>query len=576
MIFTRKILIYILLLFSITATVANQLTEREIKSAVTNWVRYITADNRPDAVIKELIPYVSSNDTVAYIANIEQGGFCICGAKNYMLPVYFYSPFASFSGDAEQEARYMLEAIAYGVKKLEKEQQGMIVNELIPERERYWRLLADGRIDEVMESMGFWGGPDSMSLKSVPYWDNRQWWPFDSLTPYLHSDFCKERTPDGCVAHSMSIILRYWQWPHVGVGSDCTIYHRKYAPNWASRPLPFNPFPATFDSTHCPWKGRLMWSAADGGKLMMRDEWDKGIYKMAKEAYDTSLTEPQESTYLATLDTLWEHDMSNDDTTYCEQFDTVHYRWDLMPHAYDSISTGDQKYAVARLAYDAGISIHIDYSSAGSGAFASAAAYEDHFNYDTDAEKDTSLARCDGPDTCNCPDDWHDLTPDTCNCAEPDTCEGAKAVVDDIKWLRPVQMGQGAYIHHAWMVLGYNRLPLPDEMQFKSTLAVATIDGIHYVPYWTTFSTHIIHYSIVRKIAPKDTIKFVGATSGDNDGSPGDPYYRIENAIADSADIPANATLIFKAGSDNTFSGSSITIDFPVILKSYDAVIRHE
>jgi hypothetical protein len=66
-------------------------------------------------------------------------------------------------------------------------------------------------------------------------------------------------------------------------------------------------------------------------------------------------------------------------------------------------------------------------------------------------------------------------------------------------------------------------------------------------------------------------VKFVGADNS-GDGSPNDPYKDIKEAIENA---PDGATLIFKAGSVNTFSGTLI-INRPFILKGRDVTIRGE
>jgi len=81
---------------------------------------------------------------------------------------------------------------------------------------------------------------------------------------------------------------------------------------------------------------------------------------------------------------------------------------------------------------------------------------------------------------------------------------------------------------------------------------------------------YILNQDHVTSIAPKDVVKFVGAVSL-GDGSPGNPYRDIEEAIIEAQD---GATLIFKAGSDNTFSAGTLVIDRPFMLKGRDAVIR--
>jgi len=64
----------------------------------------------------------------------------------------------------------------------------------------------------------------------------------------------------------------------------------------------------------------------------------------------------------------------------------------------------------------------------------------------------------------------------------------------------------------------------------------------------------------------------VGALN-EGDGSPDDPHENIEEALADA---PDHATLIFKAGSDNTFSANKLVINKPLILKGKDITIRKQ
>ena len=75
-----------------------QLNKNEIASAVQTWVRYVTADARPDAFIVRMEPYYYKNgEIVAYIAHLNGEGFCLCGADDSVLPVYFYSPHGKFN-----------------------------------------------------------------------------------------------------------------------------------------------------------------------------------------------------------------------------------------------------------------------------------------------------------------------------------------------------------------------------------------------------------------------------------------------------------------------------------------------
>jgi hypothetical protein len=65
-------------------------------------------------------------------------------------------------------------------------------------------------------------------------------------------------------------------------------------------------------------------------------------------------------------------------------------------------------------------------------------------------------------------------------------------------------------------------------------------------------------------------VRFIGGgISGD--GSPQNPYANVEEAVQNA---PDDTTLIFKAGSDNTFASAPLIIDKPLILKGKNAIIR--
>lgn len=91
---------------------------------------------------------------------------------------------------------------------------------------------------------------------------------------------------------------------------------------------------------------------------------------------------------------------------------------------------------------------------------------------------------------------------------------------------------------------------------------------------WYTFDSapFPLNHDMMTRIAPQDMVKFAGGGVA-GDGSPNEPYLGIEEAIAGA---PDGATLIFKAGSDNTFSAATLVIDRPFTLRGHDVVIRKE
>jgi hypothetical protein len=511
---------------------ARELGEQEVRAAAKTWVRYVTADARPDAVIERMEPHIVDGAIVAYIAHLADSGFCLCSIDDMLSPVYFYSPARRYdSFDCHYQC--ILHEIATGLSGLRKNdprfQKLRPVLEAMPP---YWQELMAGRVPQRERPKGPWEGPDSMSIGGVPDWDNWQGWPANAKCPFIVNPTanCTLRTVDGCVAHSMSIILRYWKWPPTGEGQDQTIYDRRTSGVWIETPLSFYPFRAGFNPADCLWNGRLTWVATGGGKLRMRGDWDSECIKEAKKQVNRSL---DTTAYWNALDILW-NDLTHVPDTLRANFAATTYQWDLMPHYYGDIDTPDEINAVATLTHHVGIACHMGYGVFSSWAGTSPEPYINHFRYDPDASWGPN-ERC-----------------------EPDTCEGAKTMVSEIQWLRPVNYTYGPPLVHSWVILGYNRLFLPDSMQFRG-------DG-----GWYTVGPVFQEHPFVYRIAPKNVVKFVGAPNP-GDGSPNDPYRDIEEAIVEA---PDNATLIFKAGSDNTFSAAPLIIDRPFTLKGRDVTIR--
>jgi hypothetical protein len=109
---------------------------------------------------------------------------------------------------------------------------------------------------------------------------------------------------------------------------------------------------------------------------------------------------------------------------------------------------------------------------------------------------------------------------------------------------------------HSWVVYGYNK----GTNEFKINMGWGgNSDG------WYTLDKMPFNpdQSYVTRIAPLNVVKFVGnSTSGD--GSPDNPHKDIEEALQS---VPDTGTLIFKAGSTNTFSVNTFIIDRPLTFK---------
>ena len=116
-----------------------------------------------------------------------------------------------------------------------------------------------------------------------------------------------------------------------------------------------------------------------------------------------------------------------------------------------------------------------------------------------------------------------------------------------------------------FIVYGYNRGTDPDR-QFRMNMGHGGGDdgwfSLDSMPF-TLYQKHLT------RIAPLDVVRFV-SDANPGDGSPSDPYRDIEEALAD---VPDNTTLIFKAGTTNTFSAGTLTINRSLTLKGYNITI---
>lgn len=201
--------------------------------------------------------------------------------------------------------------------------------------------------------------------------------------------------------------------------------------------------------------------------------------------------------------------------------------------------------AVAELCYEAGVSVDMDYGVCLSGISSLAPvenAFEAYFRYDNDAQYQTAGA----------------------------SASAISTLTDEMQWLRPVEMAgfRPTDGGHAFVVYGYDKSTDPDR-EFLINMGHGNDSYVWYkydhIPY-SQSKQYVI------RIAPENAVKFVGGTNP-GDGGPGDPYEDIEEAIVEA---PDGATLIFKAGSVNTFSSSPLVINRPFTLKGRNVTIRKQ
>ncbi|MBC8488728.1 MAG: C10 family peptidase [Bacteroidetes bacterium] len=513
---------------------AEKLTEAQVRNAVQTWVRLVTADAKPNAIVESMEPYTVNGEVFAYVAHLRNDGFCICGADDLVLPVYIYNPKADFNNSwsvyeyffSEIYARTM--SLRTGIR--ENDPKLRDIREILSERFLFWKDLINGNVPLRIKNLKYQPALDSLNFSAK--W--RQSAPYNANCPVLTPP--NERVLVGCGAIALSQILYHWQWPSTGEGTGSTVYYYRNRTNWDKEYLDDDPGIPDDD-----WDDRLKY---EDDSLRMNGYWDETLYEEAQEI-DTS------SLYKAALTALYNR-LTSATTTCSVNFGNTNYDWSeiLDEHTGSTPTQGNDE--VAKICFHAGVSVGMDYGIKGSGSSYNniAPAFEDHWQYDTDAvlnDRDTSI------------------------------------MTEELRWLRPVffrgrtdsdaSKGSG----HFWNVYGYNTGTDPDRQYLMNmgwgpgqSHVWHTIDNITY-----TSGNFKYHQKHVTYVAPKDIVKFIGNTSS-GDGSPDNPYNDIEAAIADTANIPDAATLIFKTGSENTFSAESIILDFPVTLKGRDVIIKKE
>ncbi len=510
---------------------ATELSEWEVRQAVQSWLRHVITDANPNAVVEDMEAHRVDGKTVAYIARLAEGGFCLCGRDDRLLPVYLYSPQGTYD-EENPSYQYILWEIATRTEMITQRERKTSLASLedepaLQERASFWQtLISENTRVSTNGEPTTTAEPESMALNLTSRWHQHD--PYNNQCPGPASIYY-DRCVVGCVGTAMAQILYYWKWPHTGTGTNTVTYHYRYENDWIGESCPTDP---QIPDDWPDWDDheRLKWTSDSGGTLWMKNSWDWSVLAGAKNDELISNKTPE---YLAALDALYSRlfPQSPSDTI---DFGTAMYDWSILRdnHGTNPHATGYEE--IAELNYHVSGSINTNFGMWGSSSSGPQIeqAVKNYFRYDTDART---------------------------NPTNIDT------MTDEVQWLRPVALGGQAEGGggHMWVVLGYDKATDPDRLFLMNmgwrSGEVEWYTWDHYFP---------VGQEHVTRIAPVNT-KFVGNTNP-GDGSPDNPYEDIEEALAGA---PDGSTLIFKAGSTNTFDAGTLVIDRPLILKGSDAKI---
>lgn len=505
---------------------AREMSEKEVVAAVETWVRNVPAQSRPDAVIEKLEPYREDGKTVAYIAHLAGGGYCLCGADDQCLPVYLYNPVNHYD-PADPDMPYLLHSIPEHRLRLEAERAAQTpqFQQYAPRlsaRQADWQTLGRRAVPIHVSLLD--PNPSAPSLIALPA---NSWWhqgsPFNQACPALPPGGTAHCFV-GCVGTAASQIMYYWRWPNTGEGEHTVAYNYRSNATWLAEPL------ATDPSIPSSWAGLLEWRADNGGELRMKGDWDWSMYGVAWRLLE-------DQAYRTALENLWA-DMPQLSQNVTVNPGTTTYQWNLMLDDYVGVALTDPAtVAVMNLCRDAAVASDMGFGIWGSSSSIgeSREALIDSFRYDPDIvrlDRDTNV------------------------------------MIEEIQWLRPVQLagGDGLGAGHSWMTCGYDTGPEPDLFLVNRGQGGGTTDWLGVDDYWSSGQSHLT------MIAPEGVVRFVGNTVS-GDGSPNSPFQNVAAALSTVDD---GTTLIFKAGTTNTFSTTSLTIDRPMTLKGCQATIQRQ
>ena len=506
-------------------------TAEQVSAAVGTWVRRVTADARPDATIERLEPFVAGGETVAYIAHLAGGGFCLAGEDPHVLPVYFYSPGGSFDPGNPNLAQMLDEIAARRAWGRAAESAGLTPSQstLFARRRTLWdRLIAGQAPPKATALASGEGGPASLKLPLTTTWDQHS--PYNDQLPEL-TPGADEHVLVGCNATATAQLMNYWKWPSTGVGTGVVEYEYRY-PSSSDNSVAL----ATSPTISAGFAGRLSYDAATH-RLRMSGYWDGSIHDAA-----VALA-PSDTTYQTALATLWAQ-MVVASKYPSANFGATTYNWSLIKDTHtDPVDAGDVE--VAKLNAQVSVAVNSGLGAWYTGSYFGndVAALRDHFRYDPDALFTASQhGGGAGPDI--------------------------DSMTEEIQWGRPAGLG-GANLAtgggHAWLILGYDKGTDPNRQFWMNLGAGGYLDG------WHTFDDASLfpdYQDMMTRVAPTN-VKFVGA-SITGDGSPSSPYRNIEEALANA---PDGSTLIFKAGSVNQFAAGTLVIDRPLVLKGWGATV---
>ncbi|HEY9188699.1 MAG TPA: C10 family peptidase [Ignavibacteria bacterium] len=213
--FTRKLMLFILIVFLNLNLYSEKVSKDIIKKIAINWMNEKTNKKFSYNNINSISSITNNTDTLFYIVEFSPEGFIIISADDIALPVLMYTDEGRYTNNLPQGFSEML---FHRKNEIEEARKTVtITNENI---KRIWQKYS---VDEKLFIQK--GCSESISPLLTTKWG--QHYPYNKFCPPTDTSGSGGRTWAGCVAVAMAQILKYYNWPVNGKGKY-EYNHRDY------------------------------------------------------------------------------------------------------------------------------------------------------------------------------------------------------------------------------------------------------------------------------------------------------------------------------------------------------------
>ena len=209
----KVFLLLILALFTVNTFATNVVSSEEAQRVAKNFMSEKFGAERFNSsdLILQHTEVDENGEAVLYRFQIGEKGFIIISATNLTTPVLAYSLESNYVGN--ETTQYLYEKYTNSIKFVKANPHAALAN-----TQTEWKRYSSADFKPAAKKSG-----DSKSLKFLEplvtsTWNQSKY--YNQYSPYDFNakEFNDYRTPNGCVALSMSNILNYYRYPNAGTG----------------------------------------------------------------------------------------------------------------------------------------------------------------------------------------------------------------------------------------------------------------------------------------------------------------------------------------------------------------------